>query len=134
MLTRHTKIAATTLVLLASLAGTAVAIPAQDLRGADARTSSLAGTTSAPAQDLRGADSRQQPEFPTAHEIATAQERYYGSYGNPEPIARPAAPAASTGVDWVPIALVVAAAMTAVAYVAAHQRWLRRRRGIHTAV
>jgi hypothetical protein len=85
----------------------------------------LRGKTSAPRQDLRSPDSRNAAR---AAEIALAQERYYSSYGDPEPLAPPQSPVASDDTPRLPVALSVAATLAIVAAGAAHLRRLRIRR------
>ncbi len=46
---------------------------------------------------------------------ALAQERYYSSYGEPEPLTVAQSPAPSDDTPWLPIALSVAAALAIVA-------------------
>jgi hypothetical protein len=63
---------------------------------------------------------------------ARAQERYYSSYGEPEPLTLPQSPAPSDDTPWLPIALsIVAAAAIVAASTAQLRRLLIRRR--HTA-
>jgi hypothetical protein len=114
----------------------AAATPRQDLRSPDTRdaspTSSLAGTTSETApQDLRSPDAR---DAALAEHIARAMERYYSSYGEPEPLAPPA-PTAPTGGDtpWLPIGIAIAAILATVAAGGAQLR-IRRRRTAGAAV
>jgi hypothetical protein len=64
-----------------------------------------------------------------AADAALAQERYYSSYGAPEPLAPPRSPVASDDTPWLPIAPSIAATLAIVAAGAAHLRRLRNRRG-----
>jgi hypothetical protein len=112
-------------VLVAALAftmcGPAAARPI-DLR-TDAQTSSLAGTTS--RQDLRSPDT-----IDAATRPEVALEKYYSSYGDPEPLPVAQAPASAPSDEepWLPIALAVAVAFTVVAASVTHLRRLRIRR------
>jgi hypothetical protein len=72
-------------------------------------------------QDLRGPEARDV-------ENALAQERYYSSYGEPEPLALPQSPAPSGDTPWLLIALPIAATVAIVAASAAHLRRNRIRR------
>jgi hypothetical protein len=112
-------------LLVSAISGPAAARPQQDLRSPDARdagrTSSLAGTTSTPRQNLRSPDARDV-------EIALAQERYYSSYGEPEPLTLPQSPIPSDDTPWLPIALSIASALVIVAASAIQLRRLRLRR------
>ena len=60
-----------------------------------------------------------------AADSALAQERYYMSYGEPEPLTRPLP---SDDTPWLPIALSITAALVIVATSATPLRRLRRRR------
>ena len=91
----------------------------------NAAAESLPGKTSTPWQDLRSPDSR---DAARAAKIALAQERYYSSYGEPEPLAPPRSPVASDDTPWLPVALPVAATLAIVAAGAAHLIRLRIRR------
>ena len=53
-------------------------------------------------------------------DAALAQERYYSSYGAPEPLAPPRSPVASDDTPWLPIALSIAVTLAIVAAGAAH--------------
>ena len=57
-----------------------------------------------------------------------AQERYYSSFGEPEPLIVPRSPAPSDDTPWLPIALSVAAALAIAAAGATQLRRLRIRR------
>ena len=63
-----------------------------------------------------------------AADSALAQERYYMSYGEPEPLTRPQAPVPSDDTPWLPIALSITAALVIVATSATQLRRLRLRR------
>jgi hypothetical protein len=100
---RMTIVTALAVALLTSAMGGAAAARPTDLRS-EMQTSSLAGTTE---QNLDAARREQ---------IALAQERYYSSYGEPEPLPapEPAAPV-DDPQPWLPIAVATAAALTVVA-------------------
>jgi hypothetical protein len=66
------------------------------------------------------------PSDPQA--AALVQERYYGSFGEPEPLTVPQSPAPSDDTPWLPIALVIGAALAVVTASAAQLRRLRVRR------
>ena len=116
-------------LLAVAMTGAATALP-NDLSSPDARdaalTSSFAGTTTpvTPWQDLRSPDARDAAR----NESALAQERYYSSYGDAKPLARPQSPSPSDDTHWLPIALAIAATLAAVALSAALLRRLRVRR------
>jgi hypothetical protein len=65
---------------------------------------------------------------------AQAQERYYSSYGEPEPITAPLAPAPANRTPWLTIALAAAAALAAGTIAAIHRRRLRLRRRVARAM
>lgn len=90
-------------------------------------TSSLAGTTSTPRQDLRSPDAI---DAARQDDVALAMERYYQSYGEPEPLVAKAPAPAPTNDDapLLPIAIAVAATLAVVAAGATHLRRLRLRR------
>jgi hypothetical protein len=106
-MSRTSKTITTTLgpaLVLAALVAPNAGAAYQDLRFPDARdaarTSSLAGTVSTPRQDLRSPDARDAARAstaaaprldlhnPDARAVANArgQERYFSSYGEPEPL------------------------------------------------
>jgi hypothetical protein len=58
---------------------------------------------------------------------AQAQERYYSTYGEPEPIAAATAPEPANGTPWLTIALAAAVALAAASIAAIHRRRLRVR-------
>jgi hypothetical protein len=58
---------------------------------------------------------------------ALAQERYYSSYGQPEPLTLTQSPAASHDTPWLPIALSLAIALTLAVASATQLRRLRTR-------
>jgi hypothetical protein len=62
-----------------------------------------------------------------------AVERHYSTYGEPEPIAAPVAPAPANGMSWLTIALVAAVALAAASITAIHRRRLRLRRRVARA-
>jgi hypothetical protein len=137
---RPTIVTALAVALLGvPLSGPAAARPADG-----PQTSSLAGTTSGARQDLRSPDAidasrrikialameRYYQGAPGASEDAAhATERYYQSYGEPEPlVAKAPAPApADDDAPLLPIAL-AAAALAVVAASVTHVRRLRIRR------
>jgi hypothetical protein len=80
---------------------------------------------SAPARDY--SKNAATGDYDTA--AALAQERYYSSYGAPEPLAPPRSPVASDDTPWLPIALSIAVTLAFVAAGAAHLCRLRIRRG-----
>jgi hypothetical protein len=61
---------------------------------------------------------------------AQAQERYYSSYGEPEPITAPLAPAPTNHTPWLTIALIAAVALAAASITAIHRRRMRLRRRV----
>jgi len=48
---------------------------------------------------------------PTAVELGRAQERYYSSYGKPQPLTRPVASVDGGGTDWTAIGISLGAAI-----------------------
>jgi hypothetical protein len=98
----------------------------------------LAAAISGPA--AAGAQSRAQTGSALAQEryyssygapqpsAAAAQERYYSSYGEPEPLTLRNSPAPSDETPWLPIALSAAIAVAFLAASAAQLRRLRIRR------
>ena len=64
---------------------------------------------------------------------AQAQERYYSSYGEPEPITAPLAPAPPDDTPWLTIALAATVALAAASIAAIHRRRLRLRRRVARA-
>jgi hypothetical protein len=84
-------------------------------------------------------DTRQKPS-PTRPDVTPpltaaqlrALERHYSTYGEPEPIAAPVAPAPN-GTPWLTIALVAAVALAAASIAAIHRRRLRLRRRVARA-
>lgn len=63
-----------------------------------------------------------------AVDAALAQERYYSTHGEPEPLTFAEAPTPDKDTPWLPIALAIAATLTIVAASATHLRRLRIRR------
>jgi hypothetical protein len=116
---RMTIVTALAIALLTSAMGGPAAASPTDLR-TGMQTSSLAGTTS---QNLRSPDAA---DAARREQIALAQERYYSTYGEPEPLptAEPPAPV-DDPEPWLPIAVVSAAMLTVVA---ASVTLVRRRR------
>ena len=72
---------------------------------------------------------------PTTDQLvwAEAKERYYTSYGEPEPITASVAPASPGDPPWPAIALAALAALAAVSIAAIHRRRLRLRRRVARA-
>jgi hypothetical protein len=68
------------------------------------------------------------PRTPADLEPALAQERYYQSYGDPEPLTVAQSPTPSDDTPWLPIALSAAVALTIVAASTTKVRRLRIRR------
>ena len=64
---------------------------------------------------------------------AEAQERYYSSYGEPQPLPVAQAPEPSDDSPWLPIALSVAVALAVIAAGSTVARRLRRRRSTRVA-
>jgi hypothetical protein len=147
---RITLLTALSFALLTSiLSAPAVARLIDDPR-TQAQTSSLAGTTDdprdsaaaqhpdsrtpaaapshayakpSPKQDLRGPDAF---DATRQNEIALALERYYSTYGEPDPVPVAEAPApVDDPAPWLPIAVGIAAALT---IAAASVTLMRRRR------
>jgi hypothetical protein len=123
---RPTIVSVVACALLASaLSGAAAAQPPTtggDLRGVGARDVARPSAPAfAPALDLNNPDRR-------AVEIALAQERYYSSYGDPEPLTVPQSPASSADTPWLPIAFAIAATLAITAASATRLRRLRTRR------
>jgi hypothetical protein len=117
---RMTIVTALALALLTSaMSGPAMA-QAIDLRS-EMQTSSLAGTTE--RSDPRGSDAR---DAARREKIALALERYYSTYGEPEPLPVAEAPApVDDPLPWLPIAVAIAAILS---IVAAGATLVRRRR------
>ena len=64
---------------------------------------------------------------------AQAQERYYASYGEPESIIAPVAPAPADGTPWLTLAVAFAFALAAASLFVMHRRRLRLRRRVARA-
>jgi hypothetical protein len=123
-LRRMTIVTALAIALVTSaMSSSAVARP-PDLR-TEMQTSGLAGTT---AQDFRTPDGASATDAARREQIALAQERYYSSYGEPEPLpaAEPAAPV-DDPEPLLPIAVATAALLT---IVGASVTLARRRRRV----
>ena len=126
-------------LVAAAFAALLIAAPAASAMPADGtgRTSGVAETTSAPRQDLRSPDARDaaRPKTRSVVTAALAQERYYSSYGEPEPLAVPQSPSPSDDTPWLPIALSIGAALAILAATATQFRrlHLRRRRAARAA-
>ena len=68
---------------------------------------------------------------PAPHSAAQAQEHYYPTYGEPDPITASVAPApADGGMPWLTIALAAGLVLAAGSIVAIHRRRLQLRRGM----
>jgi hypothetical protein len=121
-------------VVTGALAALAIACPTASARQTDAPVHASGGivTSSAPTQDLRSPDARDaaRHKIPAGVIAARAQGRYYSSYGEPEPIMAPAAPAPANGTPWLTIALVATVALAATSIAAILRRRLRLRRHI----
>jgi hypothetical protein len=115
---------------LAMAAPVAFAMPTRE----PIRTSSLAGTTASPRQDLRSPDAQDAARAQTQSDVtaAIAQERYYSSYGDPEPVTAPASVTAADTSDGIaPLPFVLGLVSALIVGVAAgtgmHQLVVRRR-------
>ena len=75
---------------------------------------------------------RTRPDSPPLT-AAKAQERYYSTYGEPEPIAAPVAPAPDNGTPWLTIALAAIVALAAAWIAVISRRRLRFRRRVARA-
>jgi hypothetical protein len=102
---------------IAALAVTVAALAApvasaqQDLRSPDARDAARVSAPSAPA--LAGSAAYPSPTRP---DPALAQERYYSSYGDPEPVIPSPQPASPDGgIGWLPVVLLAASGVLVVA-------------------
>jgi hypothetical protein len=132
----------TTAIAIAALAApTALAQPAdihaplakaasdshkQHLRSPDTRDAAPATTPS--DRNTARPDTTGSPNLTSAADRALAQERYYMSYGEPEPLTRPQSPVPSDDTPWLPIALSITAGLVIVATSATQLRRLRLRR------
>jgi hypothetical protein len=115
----------TTAIAIAALAApTALAQPAdihaplakaasdshkQHLRSPDTRDAAPATTPS--DRNTARPDTAGSPNLTTAADRALAQERYYMSYGEPEPLTLPQSPVPSDDTPWLPIALSITAVL-----------------------
>jgi hypothetical protein len=75
---------------------------------------------------------RTSPESPPMT-AAEAQERYYSTYGEAEPIAAPVAPAPGNGTPWLTIAFAATVALVAASIAVMIRRRLRLRRRVARA-
>jgi len=75
---------------------------------------------------------RTRPDSPPIT-AAQAQERYYSTYGEPDPIAAPLATAPANDTPWLTIALAATLALAAASIAAMHRRRLRLRRRVARA-
>ena len=113
----------TTAIVIAALAApTALAQPAD----IDAPLAKAASDSH--KQHLRSPDKAGSPSLTSAADRALAQERYYTSYGEPEPLTRPQSPVPSDDTPWLPIALSITAGLVIVATSGTQLRRLRLRR------
>jgi hypothetical protein len=133
-LRRSAIVAALTCAALATTTGAAAAAQPND--DTDCHAQLGAGLDFVPcAQEpdpqhtstLTRADDSPQPT------VAQAQERHYSSYGEPEPITAPLAPAPSNRAPWPTITLAATIALTATSIAAIHRRRLRLRRRVARA-
>jgi hypothetical protein len=134
----------------ALLAKAAAEANKQDLRSPDTRDAAratmpsdlntarpeTAGNPNVSADAARSAQAKEYGKNAATSDYATpaadpalAQERYYSSYGAPEPLTPARSPVASDDTPWLPIALSIAATLAIVAAGAAPLRRLRIRRG-----
>jgi hypothetical protein len=102
--------------------------------------SAMSGAAAAQAREVTQSAARAQEHYyssygepqpiDVARSPALAQERYYSSYGAPEPLALPKSPSPSDDTPWLPIALSIAITLVIVTASATHLRRLpiRRRR------
>jgi hypothetical protein len=99
--------------------------PATSLAAAQ---SSQDRTTAALAQEHYYSSYGEPQPIDAATAAARAQERYYSSYGEPKPMTQPQSPAPSDDAPWLPIALsILAAAAIAASTAQFRQRLIRRR-------
>jgi hypothetical protein len=124
--------------IAAALAALAIAAPAASATPTDPRQLDMHASTvhkpAAPQQDLRSPDAQDaaRPTPPADITAALAQERYYSSYGEPEPITPPAsAPTADTGDGIAPLPFMLGLVGALIVGLAAgsglHQLHVRRR-------
>ena len=114
---------------------TAVAAAAQPNDDANCRVQLGAGLPSVPCYHERDAQHKSTltPSADSPRPTAPlAQERYYSSYGEPEPITAPLAPAPPT-TPWLTIALAATVALAAASIAAIHRRRLQLRRRVARA-
>jgi hypothetical protein len=104
--------------LTAALAALLIAAPAGVARPVDSayRASSTAATSPPPRQDLRIPDSLDAARAKTPSDLtaASAQERYYSSYGEPAPLSPSSGTARvdnGDGIAWLPLVLAVFGAL-----------------------
>jgi hypothetical protein len=102
--------------------------------------SAISGTPAAQASEVTESSARAQERYYSSYgepqpidagtASATAQERYYSSYGEPEPRTLTPSPSPSLSDDtpWLPIALSIAVTLAIVTPSALHIRRLRIRR------
>ena len=102
--------------------------------------SALSGAAAAQASEVTQSAARAQERYyssygepqpidiGTATATARAQERYYSSYGEPEPLTPPQSPSPSDDTPWLPITLSIAITLVIVTASATHLRRLRIRR------
>jgi hypothetical protein len=128
-LRRSATLGALACTLLSASTGPAAAQPNDD---ANCRVQLGAGLPFVPCDHAPG--SKHKPTLTPSDDsrgltAAQAQERYYSTYGQPEPISAPFAPAPSDGTPWLTIALAAAVALATTSIAAIHRRrlWLRRR-------
>jgi hypothetical protein len=97
--------------------------------------SAPAGAADQPCRVSLGAGLPSVPcaEVAVASNAAHAQEDYYSSYGVPEPITAPIAPAPTDDTPWLVIAFGATAALAAASVAMIHRRRLRLRRRVARA-
>jgi hypothetical protein len=108
--------------LACALLASAFGVPAAARANADPQTAS------ALAQEHYYSTDGKPETIDAATSAAQPQERYYASYGDPEPLTLPQSPAPADDTPLLPIALVIAVALTLAAAGANQLRRLRIRR------
>jgi hypothetical protein len=106
----------------------ACALLASAMSGAAAARSSDVSQSAAQAQERYYSSYGEPQPIDTGTAAARAQERYYSSYGEPEPLTLPRSPSPSDDTPWLPIALSIAVTLVMVTAGVTHLRRLRIRR------